>query len=70
MMSSVHVLSYKEGLQVHICLSSLCMSKMDPVASHCDSSSWSQGGRSAFDLLSRGCAAIPTMETTLEKQEA
>lgn len=68
-MSSVRVLSYKEGLQVYVCLSSLCMPKMDPVASHCDSSSWSQGGRSTLDLLSREYAAIPMMKTTLEKKE-
>lgn len=35
MMHSEHILSYKKGMQVHVCISSLCISNMDHIASHC-----------------------------------
>lgn len=39
-----HYFSYREGMEVHVCASSLCMSKLDHVASHCNSSSSSEVG--------------------------
>lgn len=38
-----HIPSYKEVMEVHICASSLCVSKLDHIASHCNFSSLSQG---------------------------
>lgn len=68
-MHSEHIPSYEKGMKVHVCISSLCVSKMDHIASHCGNTRL-QRGRRPSDLLFKAFLAVPRMETALEEQEA